>query len=86
MEEIVAIFDKKAGTYFAFQFVPNQHAYLRALVAAVEDPKSVLSKFPADFAAYRIGFIENPTGKLIPAQAPEFIVEIAQLVSQGKEG
>lgn len=53
--KIFTIYDSKTESYAQPNFLINRGTFNRALLEAMNDPQSNLSKYPADFTAFEIG-------------------------------
>lgn len=59
---IFAIYDKKAEYFLQPMFSRNVSQMIRDLDQVVSDEKSVLHRFPADFALYQLGDFDESSG------------------------
>jgi len=62
--EAFSLRDTKAEVFAAPFFVPNEAIATRLLVQLVQDHRSDLGKYPADFLLYRIGTYDTETALL----------------------
>lgn len=85
MQKIFAIFDKKALTYFNPFYYHNKALALRGFGEIVNDPKTPLNKYPADFSIWSIGEWDEKTGTIVPLSKPEFLDEAANHIKLGAE-
>lgn len=60
--KIYSIYDSKTETYAIPNFILNKGTFTRALLEAMNDPNSQLSKYPADFTAFEIGEWDDSNG------------------------
>lgn len=80
-----SIFDKKSGAFnpqmFAELSIPDA---VRAVQQSLDEGKSRIAKFPADYQLYLIGDYDHNTGLLTPptATGPLLIQEIAQIQAE----
>lgn len=85
VREIFSIYDKKAMLYSTPFFLLQAGQALRELDQMVQDPKTTVSKYPDDFALYKIGIFNGKTGKIESLDMPEFIQEAIVFKNQEKE-
>lgn len=57
--------DAKAGIYSQPFYAPNRAVAQRHFQAAMDDPQSMVSKFPADFRLYEVGVFNDVTGVVL---------------------
>lgn len=79
-----AIFDKKSGAYMETMFpARNTAEAIRSVQTTVNDPKTNLYLYPADFQLYLIGDYDPLRGIMEPAtpQGPFLVIEVAALVN-----
>lgn len=80
-----AIRDSKVGAYMYEKFYRSRGEAIRSLTLAAKDAQSMLSMCPSDYALYEIGSFDDQSGKFIPNDAPEFVVNAADLVEKTGE-
>lgn len=80
---IVAIKDTKASLYQHIHTIRTNQEALRELQIAVNDDKTMISRYPTDYALYQIGTVDDVSGAIISMQ-PLFIVDAITL-KQRKE-
>jgi hypothetical protein len=72
---------------FNFTFcVENDVQAARAFDQAVNDPRSTLSKYPADFALYYLGEYEGSTGAIMCSDIPRLRHEAMEFVRKSAVG
>ncbi|WNK14728.1 MAG: nonstructural protein [Microvirus sp.] len=59
---IFSLHDAKASSFAQPFYCPNRAVAQRHFMAALEDPNSICSKFPADFRLYELGTFDDSTG------------------------
>jgi len=67
---IYSVLDKKAKVYNNPQFLINDAVAERTFRTVVNDKESLVSKYPEDYALYRIGTFDPATGILTPEAYP----------------
>ena len=72
---VFSIYDKKAQAYFNPFYFHYKGEALRSFETEVNNPQSPLSKYPADFALYRLGVFNSTTGCIEGLPKPEFVSE-----------
>lgn len=75
---VFSIFDKKAQAFFNPFYYHYKGEALRSFEEEIRSGKSPLSKYPADFALYRIGVFNSTTGHIEGLAKPEFIMEAVE--------
>lgn len=85
MNQFYSLFDKKAVFFSPPILFSHVAEATRSVQAAMEDSKSKLAKWPADFALYVVGHWDGSTGCIMPTASgiPQLVIEIAALVPQG---
>lgn len=63
---VYSVHDRKAAVFARPFIAPNDGMALRSYAAAKMDPTTELSKFPEDFALYRLGSFDDESGELSP--------------------
>lgn len=76
-----SLFDKKTGAYAAPVWAKHPEEIFRSLKNELENPKSHLARFAADYAVYRVGHFEQDTGAMMPPAhtLPEHVTELVAL-------
>lgn len=75
-KNIYAMRDIKIGE-FRETFISNDHVTaVRGLDRVLQDGKSTMCEYPADFEMYFLGSIDIKTGKIECPEAPEFITNV----------
>jgi len=64
--EAFSVRDIKGEIFASPFFVPNLEIAKRLMIQLVQDARTDLGKYPADFHLYSIGFYETDTGCLTP--------------------
>jgi len=75
---IYSIFDKKALSYSAPFFVPNELVAMRSVGSAVADKSSLLGQYPEDYDLYEVGSWDDQAGAVIP-KGPKFLINCATM-------
>lgn len=77
MCNLYGIYDKKASFYVMFFNSHGDDTLLRDVVRLLENAQgSDLVKFPGDFAIYRLGSIDEDTGRVWAENMPELMSEL----------
>lgn len=71
--------DMKADNFHAPFFVPSQAHARRLLAELVQDNRSDVGKYTADFMLYEIGSLETETGSLTPCKPSEICSALSVL-------
>lgn len=79
MNKLFSIRDTKSGHFGKPIVAPHQAPLIREFTEAVNDPKTIYSKFPADFDLYEVGDFDQNTGLLIPLKNPNHIINLTTL-------
>lgn len=82
MLNIFSIYDKKAVQYHQPFYAGNKGLALRMFQEIVEDQKTSISKYPADFSIWILGDYNEQTGEIHPKKMPEFLDEACNFVSR----
>lgn len=82
--QIYSIFDKKVGAYKPPFHAVHVAEATRSMQMVLEDSKSLLAKFPGDYALYLLGTMDTANGSIFaPATGtPSFVIEVSQLLPQ----
>lgn len=72
------VYDKKSEIYNTPYFIINDQVAKRQLKTVVDDPTSMISKFPLDYILYKVGEFDMLTGKMVPLISP---VEVCPAIS-----
>jgi hypothetical protein len=78
---VYSLFDKKAKIYMNVFTDINDGTAIRQMQQACEQEGSVISKYPSDYALYRITQWDDETGQLL-AQKKSLVIEIDQLTNK----
>lgn len=80
--QFYTLYDKKAAAYMTPQVYRSSADACRSIQMAMEEPKSMLSRFPAEFALYLVGHFDASTGAFTAASTgmPQLVLEVAALV------
>lgn len=62
---IYSVYDSKTEVYGQPNFMLNKGTALRAWQDAANDPQSTISKHPADFTMFEIGYWDDDTGTIV---------------------
>lgn len=80
--EVFAVRDHKAAAYMAPFQAPNVAVAVRMFTEAVRGSRdSMLSKFPEDYALFRLAMFDDETGLYVPEMVPALIVDAKAVVS-----
>lgn len=58
------VYDIKAEAYLAPFFARTDGEAVRMILSALEDPQTMLAKYPLDYKLVKIGSWDNQTGKV----------------------
>lgn len=72
--------DNKAAAYSPPFYQSNHQLAIRLVRDLVIDPTTTVGRHPSDFRLYCIGQYDDTTGRLVPAETPEHVVDAAGLV------
>lgn len=64
--KVFAMRDVKADAYGSPFFLPNEGLAIRMLGEWVQDKRSEVARYPADFMMFQIGEFDNESGELVP--------------------
>lgn len=82
---IYAFFDKKMNTFNNYLFLaPNDATAIRTMYDYYMDGGSLISKHPDDFSLYALGYFNNETGVIDPAN--DFVVDLSHHIKQQQQG
>lgn len=84
--ELFSVYDKKAMFFDSPFCVENEVQAARAFDQAVNDPRSTLSKYPADFALYYLGEYDPGSGAIDRAVIPILKHEAMEFVRKSAVG
>jgi len=70
---IFSLHDAKAAAFAQPFYSPNRATAQRHFMAALEDPQSVVSKFPADFRLYELATFDDSTGNITVHDVPVLV-------------
>lgn len=84
--KLYSVYDKKAMFFDSPFCVENDIQAARAFDQAVNDPRSTLSKYPADFALYCLGEYDPGTGFVKCPDIPIFTHEAMEFVRKSAVG
>lgn len=65
-QKVYSVFDIKAGTYSAPHPCVSRGVAMRSFETEVNNPASMLNKYPKDFVLYEIAEFDDCTGAYIP--------------------
>lgn len=84
--KLFSVYDKKAMFFDSPFCVENGVQAARAFDQAVNDPRSTLSKYPADFALYYLGEFDSVSGAFIVSDIPRLRHEAMEFVRKSAVG
>jgi hypothetical protein len=71
---IYAIYDQASQSYAQPFFAQNDGVAVRIVQSAVNGPeRNNITLYPEQFSLWRLGEYNDKTGKIIPAEKPEFL-------------
>jgi len=70
IHKVVAVQDAKAGVFLRPQFGVHLGAILRDWETVVNDPTSMMNKYPEDFALYEIATYDDVSGQFVSEAMP----------------
>lgn len=77
--KIFSIRDQKAEA-FENIFLQNTNGQAeRYFTSLVNDPKTLIAMYPADYDLYFIGDYDQQTGKIKPCETPQHLISAVQL-------
>lgn len=76
---VYAIYDSKARAFMQPFFSMNHDTARRATAVAVNDPQSMLYKFPEDYTLHALGQFEDENGAFLLTKVPENLGPVANL-------
>jgi hypothetical protein len=79
--EIFAVYDEKAKAYGPPLTHPTTDVAVRSFTAACQNEESFLSKFPSDYALYRIGYYDEVSACIEPFAEPQYVIRASEIVS-----
>lgn len=81
--QMYSIFDKKTVQYMQPFFAKHVAEATRNVQMVLEDGKTLLAKFTADYALYLLGTVDTDTGLIVPPaqMAPQFVIECVSLLA-----
>lgn len=79
-KQIFTLYDKKGQIYTTPFFMLQIGEATRALDGIVNNQQTQVAQYPDDYALYKIGELDDHTGKLTPLDVPEFVAEASQYV------
>lgn len=65
--KVCSVLDAKVAAYNAPFFVRSRGEALRSWQSAVNDPETMMCKYPEDYTLFEIGEFDESTGTLVPA-------------------
>lgn len=77
--KIYSVFDSASDTYGIPYFTQNHIQSKRLFARLVNDPNSMVSFSPRDFALYFIGEFDDESAKLITLGRPELIIRATEV-------
>lgn len=78
---LTAVHDRKSGGYFAFNTARTRVDAERSFITAIRNGGTPLSEFPEDFALVALGTFNEHSGKLVPFELIEVIIEASSVVT-----
>lgn len=84
--KLYSVYDKKSMFFDSPFCVENDVQAARSFDQAVNDPRSTLSKYPADFALYYLGEFEGSTGAIMSFDIPRLKHEAMEFVRKSAVG
>lgn len=80
--KLYSVYDKKAMFFDSPFCVENDVQAARSFDQAVNDPRSTLCKYPADFALYYLGEYDSSSGAVMCSDVPRLRHEAMEFVRQ----
>ena len=84
--KLFSVYDKKAIFFDSPICVENDVQAARAFDQAVNDPRTTLFKYPADFALYYLGEFDSGTGAAVCSDIPRLRHEAMEFVRKSAVG
>lgn len=81
---ITAIKDKKTGKFGMLNSIPQENMTER-LIRLVFDGDNIYTRFPEDFAIYKIAEMNEETGKLKTEECPTKLIEFSMIYRKQTE-
>lgn len=79
---LFSIFDKKASAFGSVMMAPNDGLMCRTIEENVSGSGHTLARFPEDFDLYELGSFDDSTGRLVAADQPRFVCNLAVVLSK----
>lgn len=76
--KIYSIKDIKVGAFLKPMCEQHVEVCIRGIKGAMENPETMLAKFPSDFALYELGEFNDEIGEIIPC-TPKHIINVQDL-------
>lgn len=73
IHKVVAVQDAKSGVFLKPTFGLHLGAILRDWATVVNDPTSIMNKYPEDFALYEIASYDDISGHFTPEPMPRML-------------
>lgn len=84
---LIAIFDKKTGSYWPPTAYDHISQCLRSHISMVrQKPDANLVQFAEDFALYDVGTFDSVSGLVAPVVPPNFVSEMVHIVEEARNG
>lgn len=83
--KILSIYDQKSGVWFTPFTARSMGEAIRMFCDTVDDPSTVLHKYPQDFDLFHIGNFENTTGVITTASPAVHIGSALQYKGEAAE-
>lgn len=83
--KMYSIYDSKTETFAMPNIMVNKGTFTRALLEALNDPQSNLSKYPADFTAFEIGEWDDSNAQVKMYSAKVNLGNLMEYVGQSRE-
>lgn len=80
MTNMYAVYDMKAAAFLQPFFSALDATAIRAMSAVVNDPTSMIHKFPGDYALFQIGTFDEQLGQLTGTNPPRQMCMAAALL------
>lgn len=79
--QLYSVKDKAANAYLQPYFTQTEATAIRALRAAVRDPKHDFVVNAKDFSLYYVGMFDDFTGVFVPVVEPVFVCGMETIIS-----
>lgn len=81
IEKMYGIYDLKARQYEQPLYLPHHAAAIRMVKDIMDNPKSIIGKYPEDFELHYMGTYDKETGLHANVNVPELIISLANLAA-----